>query len=900
MAPARRELAKTYDPSTVERDWYERWDGAGAFTPERTPDKQPYTIVMPPPNVTGELHMGHALFVTVEDIFTRWRRMQGFATLWLPGADHAGIAGQWVVEKELADEGLTRHDLGRDEFLRRVWDWMDRYRGRIREQLRILGASCDWTRFHFTMDAGPSRAVRFAFKQLFDKGLVYRGARLINWCPRCMTALSDLEVNHEEEQGSLWYARYRLEGEAGGWITVATTRPETILGDTAIAVHPEDERYRELVGRMAIVPVLGRGIPILADAAVDPAFGTGAVKITPAHDPVDFQIGQRHRLPALNVMNLDGTMNAAAGPYAGQTTAQARAGMVTWLAEHDQLVRTEPHTHSVGHCDRCDTIVEPLISEQWFVKMAPLAAPAIAAAKQGDVRFVPERFTSTYLHWMENIHDWCVSRQLWWGHRIPVWYCRACGGMTATAAEALDRCEQCGATDIEQDPDVLDTWFSSGLWPMSTLGWPAATDDLAYFYPTSLMETGYDILFHWVARMIFFGLEFRGEVPFAQVFFHGTVRDERGKRMSKTKGNVLDPTEITARYGADALRFTLITAGAPGADMKLSLSAVEANRNFANKLWQMARFTLGSLGDGEITRDTDGAPGVPAEPRHADRWILDRLAFTTREVTRQLEVLQPGKAADALYEFLWNEFADWYIEAAKATLHGDNAAAKAQTRQTLVFTLERALRLLHPFMPFVTEELWQALPHGGDLLISAPWPGASTDFPAAARAFVRLQEVTRAIRNARAELNVEPGRRIAALITGPDVAELEPLRAELTSLARIDPRHLTLSETVAAPAEAVTLAIAGLTIYLPLAELVDRDAELARLEQELATVAEEVGRARAKLENADFTSRAPEQVVQVQRDRLANATAREGLLRARLATLAASSLQGNQSAEPGA
>lgn len=891
MTNASIELAKTYDPGAVERDWFERWDRAGAFTAVRDPARQPYTIIMPPPNVTGELHMGHALFVTVEDIFTRWRRMQGYSTLWLPGADHAGIAGQWVVEKELADEGLTRHELGRDEFLRRVWAWMDRYRGRIREQLRILGASCDWTRFHFTMDEGPSRAVREAFKRLFDRGLIYRGSRLINWCPRCMTALSDLEVNHDGVQGSIWYVRYRLVGAGERSITVATTRPETILGDTAIAVHPEDPRYRELIGQFALVPVLGRRIPIVADSAVDPAFGSGAVKVTPAHDPVDFQIGQRHHLPAIGVMNLDGTMNDAAGPFQGQGTAQAREGIVTWLATHGQLERTETHTRSVGHCDRCDTIIEPLISEQWFVKMAPLAAPAIAAARSGDVQFLPERFTATFLHWMENIHDWCISRQLWWGHRIPVWHCQACGGMTATAATTLDRCGHCGATTIEQDPDVLDTWFSSGLWPMSTLGWPDETEDLAYFYPTSLLETGYDILFHWVARMIFFGLEFRGEVPFTHVFFHGTVRDEQGKRMSKTKGNVLDPTEVTARYGADALRFTLITAGAPGADMKLSISAVEANRNFANKLWQIARFVLGSVSVQDVLRDETGAPAEPAAPRLADQWMLDRLSAVTLEVTRQLDAFQPGKAADLLYEFLWNSFADWYIEAAKATLQGGDEAAKRETRQTLVFTLERALRLLHPVMPFITEELWQALPHAGDLLIGAPWPAPTARYPTAARAFGRLQEVTRAIRNARAELNVEPGRRIAAAISGPEATSLEPLRRELALLARVDPARLAIGHDVAPSGEVVTLPASDTTIYLPLADLADVAAERSRLAQELAAAEAEGRRAAAMLDNAEFTSRAPERVVQAQRDRLASATARQELLRARLAELAASSLQ---------
>ncbi len=883
----RRELARTYDPRAVEREWYERWDAAGAFTPERDPGREPFVIMMPPPNVTGELHMGHALFVTVEDILIRWKRMQGFPALWLPGADHAGIAGQWVVEKELAAEGLTRHDLGREKFLERVWNWMDRYRGRIREQLRILGASCDWSRFAFTMDPGPARAVRTAFKHLYDKGLIYRGERMINWCPRCMTALSDLEVNHEEEQTGLWHVRYPIAGEDDRWITMATTRPETILGDTAVAVHPDDERYRDLVGKEAILPVLGRRIPIVADEAVDPAFGAGAVKVTPAHDPVDFEIGRRHGLPAITVMNLDGTMNAEAGPFAGQTREECRRNLLEWLKEHGQLVKSEAHTHSVGHCDRCDTIVEPMISEQWFVQMAPLARPAIEVAKNGTVRFFPERFTGVYLHWMENVHDWCISRQLWWGHRIPVWYCGDCRQVTVTEEETLDRCGHCGSGKIEQDPDVLDTWFSSGLWPFSTLDWPDDTADLRYFYPGDVLETGYDIIFLWVARMIFFGLEFMGEAPYHTVYLHGTVRDEYGQRMSKTKGNVLDPTEITAELGADALRFTLITAGAPGADMKLSVKAVEEGRNFAQKLWQATRFVLANTEGHPIARDPDGAPSLPDEATLAlpDRWILSRLSRATAEVTRQLEELQLGRAADTLYAFLWSEFADWYIEAAKVRLQGSDETAKAPVRQTLVYTLERTLRLLHPTMPYVTEELWQALPHAGDLLITATWPEPGPAYPEAETAFARLQEATRAIRTARAERGVEPGRWIEAIVATPHAADFEALRAEFAFLARVDRDKLTITAAAAPPEDAVTLAGEDATVYLPLAGLVDRDAERARLTHELQAAEAEAGRARAMLDNEGFTSRAPANVVQVQRDRLAGAEERARLLRERLAAL---------------
>ncbi len=892
MSGATNELAKTYDPHAVERDWYERWDSAGHFAPRPAsgPDDDPFVIVMPPPNVTGELHMGHALFVTVEDIMIRWQRMRGRPALWIPGADHAGIAGQWVVEREIAKDGLTRHDIGRERFLATVWDWMDSYRGRIREQLRILGASTDWQHFAFTMDPGPARAVRTAFKRLYDKGLIYRGERMINWCPRCRTALSDLEVNYEEEVSSLWQVRYPIADVADRWITVATTRPETILGDTGIAVHPDDARYADLLGKEAILPVLGRRIPIVADSAVDPAFGTGAVKVTPAHDPVDFGIGQRHGLPAINVMNLDDTMNEQAGPFVGQTTMACRLNIVDWLEAHGQLVKVEPHTHAVGHCDRCGTIVQPLISTQWFVNMQPLAAPAIEVVKGGQVRMVPERFTGIYLHWMENILDWCISRQLWWGHRIPVWYCADCDHMTATDEETIDRCESCGSDKLTQDPDVLDTWFSSGLWPFSTLGWPDQTPDLARFYPGDVMETGYDIIFLWVARMIFLGIEFMGEPPFHTVYFHGTVRDEHGQRMSKTKGNVLDPTEVTATYGTDALRYTLVTAGATGADMKLSIGKVEASRNFANKLWQAARFILANTADAAIARDADGAPREPegATLTVTDRWILDRLAVTTGEVTKALERYEFGEAGRGLYEFFWSAFADWYIEAAKVRLQGDDAAARAVVCQTLVYTFERTLRLLHPIMPYVTEELWQHLPHQGEMLIVAPWPTAGATYPADERAFARMQAATRAIRNARAESNIEPGKRIAAIVAGPYSAEFHALRAEFAFLARIAPDALRIEADAPAPDGALTLAVDDFAIYLPLDGLVDADAERTRLAREIEAAEAEVGRANVMLDNAGFVARAPEKVVQVQRDRLAAAQERARLLRERLAALGAS------------
>ncbi len=883
------ELAKTYNPRQVESRWYDWWDERGYFTPRIDPGRKPFVIIMPPPNVTGELHIGHALFVTVEDIFIRWHRMRGEPTLWLPGADHAGIAGQWVVEKELAAEGISRHDLGRERFLERVWDWMDRYRGRIREQLRILGASCDWTRFRFTMDPGPSRAVRTAFKRLYDKGLIYRGERLINWCPRCMTALSDLEVDHREVHGHLWTIRYPIDG-TDRFIEVATTRPETMLGDTAVAVHPEDDRYRDIVGKTATLPIIGRTLPIVADPAVDPTFGSGAVKVTPAHDPNDFEIGQRHDLPAVNIMNLDGTLNENAGPFAGQPIQEARRNVVLRLEEDGYLARVEEHVHSVGHCQRCGTVVEPIISKQWFVSMAPLAGPAIDVARDGTVIFVPDRFKGIYLHWMENVHDWCISRQLWWGNRIPVWYCRACGEITVTAEETLERCEHCGSGEIEQDPDVLDTWFSSGLWPFSTLGWPEDTEDLRYFYPGSLMETGYDILFFWVARMIFFGLEFMGEVPFSTVYLHGTVRDETGQRMSKTKGNVIDPTEITAEYGSDALRFALITAGAPGTDLKLSVQRVESQRNFANKIWNATRYVLRAVGERPIARAADGSPAAPdpATLSLPDRWILSRLEAVTDEVSAAMENYQLGEAARRLYDFLWSEYCDWYIEATKPALSQDDASAQA-ARQTLVYVLERSLRLLHPYMPFVTEELWQHLPHAGESIMVAPWPTVdwSRYDGTAVREFEFLMEAIRAIRNARAEAHVEPARWIAAIVyPGSHGETLRETIDVFRFLARIDAERLEFrDEPDEAPDKAISLVVDDAIVYLPLAGLVDVEAERRRLEGEIAEVEAEIARTGRLLENENFLTRAPEGVIAKHRERLSAAQERLALLQSRLAEL---------------
>jgi valyl-tRNA synthetase len=882
----RESLAKAYDPQSAEAGVYDRWDDADYFQPRWRDDREPFVIVMPPPNVTGELHIGHALFVTVEDIMTRWHRMLGDPTLWIPGADHAGIAGQWVVEKLLAQEGLTRHDLGREKFVERVWEYMDQYRGRIREQTMILGASCDWTRFAFTMDPGPSRAVRRVFKRLYDKGYIYRGERLISWCPRCQTALSDLEVVHRDDPGFLWTLAYPIEGsDDNEVITVATTRPETMLGDTGVAVHPDDERYRHLIGNEVRLPILDRLIPIVADEAVDPAFGSGAVKVTPAHDPNDFEIGKRAGLPFINVMNTDGTMNANAGPFEGMRIADAHAAVVERLEQDGRLVKTVPHPHAVGHCQRCDTVVEPLISTQWFVRMDELAKPAIAAARDGSLTFVPEHFKSVYLNWMENIHDWTISRQLWWGHRIPVWYCQQCGETIVTDEETLTACPQCGGP-VEQDPDVLDTWFSSGLWPFSTLGWPDDTLDLRRYYPGSVMETGYEILFFWVARMVFFGLEVMGELPFHTVYLHGTVRDLEGAKMSKTKGNVIDPTIVTAEYGADALRFALVTQSSPGNDLRLDIQKVEDARNFANKLWNATRFALRPIAELEIVLDLDGPVRPTGELALADRWILSRLDATIEDANRLMGQHFYGEAGKSIREFVWSELADWYIEAAKVRLRG-TPEEKQAVAQTLAFTIERSIRLLHPFMPFVTEALWQELPHTGESVMIAAWPEVGARDTAAEGEFCALIETVRAIRNARTEAGVEPGKWIAAeVFAGPLAPSFEAARRELGTLARIADDDLTILATAPEGGKGALTAVAGNVVaMLPLAGMVDLDAERERLRKEIGAAVAERDRATAQLGNEGFMARAPEKVVEVQRRRLATSEEQIALIERRLAEL---------------
>ena len=906
------EMARAYDHHQVEERLYRFWEEGGYFRPRMVPGRAPFVITMPPPNVTGALHLGHAMTATIEDILTRWHRMRGDPTLWLPGEDHAGIATQNVVERELAGEGLTRHDLGRERFLERVWEWVRVYRARITHQHRRLGVSCDWERERFTLDAGLSFAVRTAFVRLFQKGLIYRGTRLVNWCPRCLTALSDLEVEHEEEAGHLWYIRYPLLDErftgpgpwgSGRWaegaqefITVATTRPETLLGDTAVAVHPGDERFSALVGRRAVLPGVNRIIPIIADEAVDPAFGTGAVKVTPAHDPVDDEIGRRHGLPAVNILEPDARMNEEAGPYAGLDRYECRRRIVEDLEREGLLLKVEDYRHALGHCQRCHTVVEPRISTQWFVRIRPLAEAAIAAVRDGHIRIIPERFNKIYFDWLENIRDWCISRQLWWGHRIPVWYCDDCGGQTSTIEDPT-LCAHCGSPRIHQDEDVLDTWFSSGLWPFSTLGWPEDTEDYRLFYPTTVRETGYDILFFWVAREVMLGLEMTGQVPYHIVYLHGLIRNEHGQKISKSMPDAerYDPLLIIEEYGADALRFTMATSSTPGNDMNLDPRRIEGARNFANKIWNATRFVVSNLqgdraqglglGEGEQVLD------LP------ERWIRSRYHRLVAEVNALMEAFQFGEAGRRIYDFLWGEFCDWYVEVSKLRLYGKDDARAEMARRTLLEVLEGSLRLLHPFMPFVTEELWQHLTgtpyaQGGDYgpaLIIAPYPEAdisALDEEAEAD-FSLVMEVVRSIRNARAERKVEPGRRIEALIAGGRFAEMLRSQAEVIShLAHVDPARLQVVERLAQrPRQAVALVVGEVEVFLPLAGMVDLAAERARLQAALAEAERERARAEAKMRNADFVQKAPPEVVEKERRRLALAEEERSRLLARLEEL---------------
>jgi len=862
------EMPKAYEAGKVEQKWYQFWLDKGYFTPKIDPKKKPFVVMMPLPNVTGGLHMGHVCFLTPEDIMARWHRMKGDPTLWLPGIDHAGIAAQVVVEQQLAKEGTDRHKLGREKFLERMYRWAEECRKTITAQEQRVGSSCDWSRERFTLGEGPSRAVRTAFVRLYEKGLIYRGERIINWCPRCATALSDLETDHKDIQGNLYYVRYPLEGSKE-FITVATTRPETILGDTAVAVNPKDKRYRGMVGKKAILPAVKRAVPVIADEAVDPEFGTGAVKITPAHDPVDFEVAQRHGLPLVNILNPDVTMNENSGPYAGLDRFKCREAILADLKRDGQLVKIEPYGHSVGHCMRCQTVIEPIASQQWFVNTRPLAGPAIKAVTGGRINIIPERFTKVYLNWMENIRDWCISRQLWWGHRIPVWYCRDCGEVTV-AVDEPGSCSQCGSANIEQDPDVLDTWFSSALWPHSTLGWPDDTGDLGYFYPTTVMETGYDIIFFWVARMIMMGLEDTGDIPFSTVYLHGLLRDEKGEKMSKVRGNVLDPLDTMDKYGTDALRFALTTDISPGSDINLTASRLEAGRNFANKLWNATRFVVRSLEAGadiELERD-----GLTLE----DRWILSRLSGTTASVTRLMDNFQFGEALRQLHDFLWGEFCDWYIEFAKVRL---GSKEEPSTLPVLVHVLETSLRLLHPFMPFVTEELWQnlkqRLPAGWartDSVMIAAYPGADKKAadPQAERVMEAVIEIIHAIRNARAEHKVESGRWVEAQVYAGELkSAIAPYAETIQRLAKARPVSFFESREEMPPGDNVlALVLKSSEVIIPMESMVDPEAERRRLEGEIAQTGAEVSRLEARLEDEAFLTKAPPAVVAKERDNL--------------------------------
>jgi valyl-tRNA synthetase len=867
QAPDKEEMPKAYEPGRVEQKWYEYWMEKGYFTPEIDPDKEPFVIIHPPTNITGDLHLGTGITATIEDIMTRWHRMKGEPTLWLPGIDHAGIATQVVVERLLAEEGIDRHELGREKFLERVWAWADKYRNNIIKQHKILGASLDWSRLCFTMDEGPSRAVRTTFFNLYNKGLIYRAERIINWCPRCSTALSELEVDHKDINGHLWYVNYPLVDDSNKFITVATTRPETIVGDTAVAVNPNDERFKSLVGKKVTLPAVNREIPIISDDAVDREFGTGAVKITPAHDPVDFEVAQRHGLPLINILNNDVTMNENAGPYRGMDRFKAREAIIADLKKTGQLLKTEDYSHSVGHCQRCQTMVEPIASLQWFVKMTPLAQPAIDVVRSGYITILPEHFTKVYFNWMENIRDWCISRQLWWGHRIPVWYCRDCNEITV-AIETPEACSKCNSVNIEQDPDTLDTWFSSALWPITTLGWPDDTEDLHYFYPTTVMETAYDILFFWVARMIMMGLENTGKIPFHTVYLHGLIRDEKGEKMTKTKGNVINPVDVIKNYGTDALRFGLLMGTSAGNDSKLSDTKLEAGRNFANKLWNATRFVVRSIKSGGAVGNIKNG-GLPLE----NRWILSRLNRATSTVIKLMDDFQFGEAQRQIHDFLWGEYCDWYIELAKIRLQeGDTSPLPV-----LVHVLEQSLRLLHPYMPFLTEELWQHLKgHTGrseESIMIAPYPEADDKLnePEAEAEINTLIEIIRAIRNVRAKYKVENQRWIQATVHTDDslYKNIAHYNEAVKSLARANPVTFVEGEPGDTAVEnTLVLTLTQATIVIPMASMFDAEAEGKRLRKEIEQVNGEISRLENRLKDEAFLAKAPAAVVEKERQKL--------------------------------
>ncbi len=854
-----KELDKIYNPGSVEDRLYKFWCDNGYFHAEVDQKKKPYTIVMPPPNITGQLHMGHALDETLQDILIRWKRMQGYSALWVPGTDHASIATEAKIVEAMAKEGISKEDIGREAFLERAWAWKEKFGGRIVEQLKKLGSSCDWDHLRFTMDEGCSKAVREVFVRLYEKGLIYRGERIINWCPHCLTSISDAEVEYEEKEGSFWHIKYPFT-DGSGYLEFATTRPETMLGDTAVAVHPDDERYKDIVGKTLMLPLMNREIPVIADEYVETDFGTGVVKITPAHDPNDFEVGLRHNLPVINVFTEDAHINENGGKFEGLTLAEARKQIVEELDREGLLVKVEPFKHNVGTCYRCGTTVEPRVSKQWFVKMAPLAKPAIDVVKNGELKLIPPRFEKTYYNWMENIKDWCISRQLWWGHRIPAWYCDGCGE-TIVSREDPTSCPKCGG-HLHRDEDTLDTWFSSALWPFSTLGWPESNLELKYFFPTSTLVTGYDIIFFWVARMIFSSLEYMDSVPFDTVLFHGIVRDAEGRKMSKSLGNGIDPLAEIDKYGADALRFTLATGNTPGNDMRYSPERVEASRNFANKLWNAARFVLMNLGDDEP------APHIPENLSIEDKWILSKFNELTRLVTENLQKFEIGLAVSKLYDFIWDVFCDWYIELAKVRLNGNDEEAAKTVKAMLVYTLSGTLKLLHPFMPFITEEIWQALPHEGETIMLAQWPEYSEElnFAAEETDFEKVMAAIKAIRNRRAEMNVPPSKKAKLFIATADTDLFEKCAVFMQRLASASEVEVWTTFDVEGAVKVIT---DSAVISIPMNELIDFAQEAARLEKELENANKERAFFESKLNNKNFVDKAPAAVVEKQREGLA-------------------------------
>ena len=857
------EMAKTYNPSEFEKDIYQEWEESGNFKAHVDPNKLPFTIVIPPPNITGQLHMGHALDETLQDTIIRFKRMQGYSALWLPGTDHASIATEVKIVEQMAKEGLTKNDIGREGFLDRAWKWKEKYGGRIIEQLKLLGSSCDWSRLSFTMDEKCSRAVKEVFVNLYEKGLIYRGDRIINWCPECKTALSDAEVEYVEEDSNLWYVKYPIK-DSDEFITVATSRPETMLGDTAVAVNPKDKRYKHLEGKSLILPILNKEIPIVYDDYVELEFGTGAVKITPAHDPNDFEVGIRHNLPVIRVMNDDGTMNELAGKYQGMQSLECRKQIVEELKELGLLVKIEPLHHSVGHCYRCNHTVEPIVSKQWFVKMQPLAEPAIDVVKKKSVKFIPDRFSKIYFNWMENVRDWCISRQLWWGHRIPAYYCQDCGEMIISK-EDVKVCTKCQSTKIVQDEDVLDTWFSSALWPFSTLGYPEKTADLDYFYPTDVLVTGYDIIFFWVARMIFSGLEHMKRIPFKDVLIHGLVRDSQGRKMSKSLGNGIDPAEIISKFGADTLRFSLINGVAAGSDMRFSDEKIEGARNFMNKIWNASRFVLLNAEDKQISELCD------CKLSSADKWIITRLNKTVKDVTLNMEKYEMGIALANLYDFVWNDFCDWYIELTKPVLYGEDDKKRNDTISVLVYVLDKILKLLHPFVPFLTEKIYKFMPNTSGSIMVAEFPryNSKMNYQVAHKDIETTKEIIKAIRNVKSTSGAAPSKKVKLYVVASNPRQVKSSSLYIEKLAGVSGIEFIASKNDLTE-KTISCIVSGIELYIPLGELVDMEKEIQRLNAELKTVESEIARANGKLSNNGFLDKAPKQLVEMERQKLNN------------------------------